>query len=106
MTSITFFFPKKEMGKVLGVNAGVGNLGVGTGQIIFPVLASVPILGMAPISEEARSPFGGQVWPFQSCWILSVLMEILCGLAYKYMVPSPAPPLTLQDPPPSKNIYR
>ena len=88
MTSITFFFPKKEMGKVLGINAGIGNLGVGTCQIIFPALAAVSILGMPPISEEAKSPFGGQVWPFQSCWILFGLLVIFCAFAYKYMVPS------------------
>ena len=61
MSSISFFYPKKQLGKVLGINAGIGNLGVGLGQIIFPALAAVPILGMAPISEEAKSPFGGQV---------------------------------------------
>merc|ERR1719405_230410 len=89
MSSISFFYPKKQLGKVLGINAGIGNLGVGTGQIIFPVLAAVPILGMAPISEDARSPFGGQVWPAQSCWILFGMKIVLCALAYKYMVTMP-----------------
>ena len=50
-----------NLGGVLGINAGIGNIGVGVCQILFPVLAAVPILGMAPISEDAQSPFGGQV---------------------------------------------
>jgi NNP family nitrate/nitrite transporter-like MFS transporter len=89
MASMSFFFPKAKAGTMLGVNGGVANLGVGLGQILFPLLASVPILGLAPISEEAKSPFGGQVWPFQSAWILLGVEVLFAFLAYRYMVTLP-----------------
>jgi NNP family nitrate/nitrite transporter-like MFS transporter len=89
MASISFFFPTKHSGFALGVNAGVGNLGVGFGQIMFPLFASVPILGMSAISDDARSPFGGQVWPGQSAWILLIVQCIFCFWAYKCTVTMP-----------------
>ncbi len=37
MASISFFYPKRLQGTALGLNAGVGNLGVGLAQLIAPI---------------------------------------------------------------------
>ena len=40
MSSISFFFPKKKQGIALGVNAGLGNLGVSLSQLLVPVVTA------------------------------------------------------------------
>ncbi len=37
MSNISYFFPKKEQGTALGLNAGIGNLGVGFMQWTLPI---------------------------------------------------------------------
>jgi NNP family nitrate/nitrite transporter-like MFS transporter len=40
MSNISFFFPKKQQGLALGLNAGLGNFGVTTVQILVPIFMS------------------------------------------------------------------
>ena len=37
MANISFFFPQRLQGTALGLNGGVGNLGVGIAQLIVPI---------------------------------------------------------------------
>lgn len=41
MANISFFYPKKKQGIALGLNAGLGNLGVSALQFIVPIIISV-----------------------------------------------------------------
>lgn len=41
MSNISFFYPKKRQGTALGLNAGLGNLGVSALQFIVPIIISV-----------------------------------------------------------------
>jgi len=45
MSNISFFFPKKVQGASLGLNAGLGNFGVTTMQILIPLVMTVGIFG-------------------------------------------------------------
>ena len=45
MSNISFFFPKKEQGLALGLNAGLGNFGVTTMQILIPLVMTMSIFG-------------------------------------------------------------
>jgi len=45
MSNISFFFPKKTQGYSLGMNAGLGNFGVTTMQIVVPLVMTVAIFG-------------------------------------------------------------
>lgn len=45
MSNISFFFPKKVQGTSLGLNAGLGNFGVTTMQILVPLVMTIPLLG-------------------------------------------------------------
>ena len=45
MSNISFFFPKKVQGYALGMNAGLGNFGVTTMQILVPLAMTVAIFG-------------------------------------------------------------
>jgi NNP family nitrate/nitrite transporter-like MFS transporter len=45
MSNISTFFPKKLQGTALGLNAGLGNFGVTTMQIVIPLVMTVGLLG-------------------------------------------------------------
>jgi NNP family nitrate/nitrite transporter-like MFS transporter len=45
MSNISTFFPKRLQGTALGLNAGLGNFGVTTMQIVIPLMMTVGILG-------------------------------------------------------------
>lgn len=49
MSNISFFFPKKVQGYSLGMNAGLGNFGVTTMQILIPLVMTIGIFGGAPM---------------------------------------------------------
>ena len=44
MGNISFFFPKAKQGSALGVNGGLGNLGVSVMQLIAPLVIFLPYL--------------------------------------------------------------
>src|SRR5512139_4028684 len=46
MSNINTFFPKRLQGTALGINAGLGNFGVTTMQIIIPLVMTVGLFGM------------------------------------------------------------
>ncbi len=45
MSNISYFFPKRVQGTSLGLNAGLGNFGVTTMQILIPLVMTVGIFG-------------------------------------------------------------
>jgi len=45
MANINFFFPKAQKGTALGLNAGLGNLGVSLVQFVVPVVITAGIFG-------------------------------------------------------------
>jgi NNP family nitrate/nitrite transporter-like MFS transporter len=46
MANISFFFPKERKGSALGVNAGLGNLGVSVVQFLSPLIVTAGIFGI------------------------------------------------------------
>ena len=45
MSNISFFFPKKEKGNALALNAGLGNLGVSVMQFLVPLVITAGVFG-------------------------------------------------------------
>jgi NNP family nitrate/nitrite transporter-like MFS transporter len=45
MSNISTFFPKRLQGTALGINAGIGNFGVTTMQVVIPLVMTVGIFG-------------------------------------------------------------
>lgn len=64
MSNITFFFPKRVQGTSLGLNAGLGNLGVSLMQVLVPAVMGVGIFGAFAGSPHAGIYVqnGGFVW--------------------------------------------
>ncbi|UNM97132.1 MFS transporter [Ignatzschineria rhizosphaerae] len=46
MSNISYFFPKKEKGGALGINGGLGNLGVSVVQLVIPLIITVGVFGV------------------------------------------------------------
>lgn len=69
MSNISFFFPKKKQGLALGLNAGLGNFGVTTMQILIPLFMTWSIFGGMPMELVNTSgtligkiPAGSNSW--------------------------------------------
>jgi NNP family nitrate/nitrite transporter-like MFS transporter len=45
MANISFFFPQAQKGTALGLNAGLGNLGVSTVQFVVPLVITAAVFG-------------------------------------------------------------
>jgi NNP family nitrate/nitrite transporter-like MFS transporter len=45
MSNISFFFPKAQKGTALGLNAGLGNLGVSAVQFVVPLVITIGMFG-------------------------------------------------------------
>ncbi|MBT3436530.1 MAG: MFS transporter [Oceanospirillaceae bacterium] len=62
MSNISFFFPKKQQGLALGLNAGLGNVGVTTMQILVPLVMTFGIFGGdAMILENSSGTLIGKI---------------------------------------------
>jgi len=61
MSNISFFFPKKVQGYSLGMNAGLGNLGVGVMQKLIPLVVTISLFGgtAGSIATAKGAPFEG-----------------------------------------------
>ena len=91
MSNISTFFPKKLQGTALGLNAGLGNFGVTTMQIVIPLVMTVGIFGAWGGEPEilqkdsgwifGKIPAGTQTWIQNAglAWLLSLVpLSILC----------------------------
>lgn len=90
MSNISFFFPKKVQGLALGLNAGLGNAGVTTMQILVPVVMTFALfgaLGGEPMVLEQTSgtligkiPAGTETW-IQNAGLVWVLLLVPLAIA-------------------------
>ncbi|GAB2930226.1 MFS transporter [Rheinheimera gaetbuli] len=74
MSNISFFFPKKQQGLALGLNAGLGNFGVTTVQILVPVFMSFGVFtllggGEPMILAKASGTVTGTIPAGTETWI-------------------------------------
>jgi NNP family nitrate/nitrite transporter-like MFS transporter len=69
MANISFFFPDREKGWALGLNAAGGNIGVSTVQLLVPILVGYGALNLGVATPHGTPPMylqnAGLVWiPF------------------------------------------
>ena len=71
MANISFFFPKERKGSALGVNAGLGNLGVSVVQFLSPLVVTVGVLGIFGGAPQTLVKAGHttQVWMQNAAFI-------------------------------------
>jgi MFS transporter, NNP family, nitrate/nitrite transporter len=91
MSNISTFFPKRLQGTALGLNAGLGNFGVTTMQIVIPLVMTVGLLGgfggepMTLVKDSGwifgKIAAGTPTWIQNAgfAWVLSLVpLSILC----------------------------
>ncbi|RSZ32024.1 MFS transporter [Variovorax beijingensis] len=91
MSNISTFFPKRLQGTALGLNAGIGNFGVTTMQIVIPLVMTVGLLGsiggepMTLLKDSGwimgKITAGTPTWIQNAgfAWVLSLVpLSILC----------------------------
>ena len=91
MSNISTFFPKRLQGTALGINAGIGNFGVTTMQVVIPLVMTVGMLGnlggapMTLLHESGwifgRIAVGTPTWIQNAgyTWVLSLVpLAIAC----------------------------
>ncbi|HEM8820949.1 TPA: nitrate/nitrite transporter NarU [Raoultella planticola] len=61
MGNISFFYPKAKQGSALGVNGGLGNLGVSVMQLLSPVVIFVPIFTFVGVRGVDQA-YGATLW--------------------------------------------
>ncbi|WP_240810530.1 MFS transporter [Formicincola oecophyllae] len=64
MANVSLFYPRAEKGSALGLNAGIGNLGVSAVQFIVPIVISFALFGVLGGAPEAMDTARGvqPVW--------------------------------------------
>jgi len=91
MSNISTFFPKRLQGTALGINAGIGNFGVTTMQVVIPLVMAVGLFGAfggEPMTLMKDSGWilgkiaaGTSTWIQNAgfAWVLSLVpLSILC----------------------------
>ena len=91
MSNINTFFPKRLQGTALGLNAGLGNFGVTTMQVVIPLVMTVGLFGA--FGGEAKALVKDSGWIFGKiaagtptyiqnagfAWVLSLVpLSVLC----------------------------
>jgi len=69
MSNISFFYPKKKQGLALGLNAGLGNAGVTTMQILIPLVMTVGVVGAGLTLEKSSGWIFGKIPAGTTTWI-------------------------------------
>jgi NNP family nitrate/nitrite transporter-like MFS transporter len=106
MSNISTFFPKRLQGTALGLNAGLGNFGVTTMQIVIPLVMTVGLFGafggepMTLVKDSGwifgKIAAGTPTWIQNAgfAWVLSLVpLSILCWFGMnnlKTVSPTPA----------------
>lgn len=76
MNNISYFFPKKVQGYALGMNAGIGNLGVAVMQKLIPTVVPIALFAAVGTSVVSGVEFAGiqnAGWVWVPLLIISVI---------------------------------
>lgn len=83
MANISFFFPKAQKGMALGMNAGLGNLGVSVVQFVVPLVITVGIFGGLGGDSQTwvKDDVSRQMWLQNAgfVWVPFILLSTLAA---------------------------
>ena len=79
MANIAFFYPKKEKGNALALNAGLGNLGVSVMQFLVPLVITAGVFGALGGAPQTLSD-GSSLW-IQNAGFIWVPFLIIATIA-------------------------
>lgn len=83
MSNISFFFPKSEKGNAMGINAGLGNLGVSVVQFVVPIVITMGIFGaLAGKPETLKTATGSELIWLQNAgfiWVPFIIISMIAA---------------------------
>ena len=89
MSNISFFYPKKMQGLSLGLNAGLGNAGVTTMQLLIPLVMTAGVFGGSSMVLESSSgtligtiAAGTETWIHNAGFVWLILLIPLAFLGW------------------------
>ncbi len=84
MANISFFFPKERKGSALGVNAGLGNMGVSVVQFLSPLVVTAGIFGIFGGDPQTIVKAGEpvQVWTQNAAFVWVPWIAIAAVVAW------------------------
>lgn len=88
MANISFFFPKERKGSALGLNAGLGNLGVSSVQFMVPLVISAGIFGWFggdPQTVQLANGATRQIWLQNAAFVWVIPIVVASLLAFLMM---------------------
>jgi NNP family nitrate/nitrite transporter-like MFS transporter len=87
MANISFFFPKERKGSALGLNAGLGNLGVSSVQFMVPLVISAGIFGWFGGDPQTITTATGtkQMWLQNAGFVWVIPIAVASLLAFLMM---------------------
>ena len=85
MSNINFFFPKRMQGTSLGLNAGLGNIGVSVMQILIPFVVTFSLFGAIggeglPLAVDSGGQPAGSITYIQNAGFVWVPILIILSL--------------------------
>lgn len=80
MSNISFFFPKQEKGTALGLNAGLGNLGVSVAQFLIPAVIFMPLFGNLGGGKGVPMD-GGEILYLQNATFIWIPLLLIATIA-------------------------
>lgn len=88
MASTSYFFPKRLAGTALGLQAGLGNFGIGLIQLLTPWVVGFGLLGTAALTPQSKAN-GQFVWLHNGGLVLIpwVLLAVALAAVYLRRVP-------------------
>ncbi|MDP6582829.1 MAG: hypothetical protein QF681_19420, partial [Vicinamibacterales bacterium] len=85
MSNISFFYPRHTQGLALGLNAGLGNVGVTTTQILIPLVMTFGVFESPMVLEKTSGTLIGKIAAGTETWIHNagfVWLLLLVPLAF------------------------
>lgn len=85
MSNISFFFPKAKQGYALGMNAGLGNLGVSTAQFLVPAVIAGSLFGVVAgdgqVTAATDKTAAGMIYLQNAgfIWVPFLVMSVLAA---------------------------
>ena len=89
MANIGFFFPKSQKGLALGINAGIGNLGVSIIYLTAPFLLGMSFGGL--FGEPLVNAAGKEVYVQSVCYFWAIPTALTLVLVWLFMDNLPIP---------------
>lgn len=93
MSNISFFFPKRYQGTALGLNAGLGNLGVSVLQFLVPIVIGIGLFESFTGAPQKIVLSDGSlkfIWLQNAAyiWILPVILSTIAALFFMDNLPT------------------